>query len=101
VTSFQLELKNQVVEGVIKERGEARREYTQAIQEGHRAAIAEEERAGVSKIRSSVFSLTVFRLYLLRTIRNLLGHLALPLETRKDIKGMQAHRTMTLFFLWL
>jgi hypothetical protein len=49
VTSFRLEVKNRVVEGVIKERGEARQEYTQAIQSGHRAAIAEEERDGVSQ----------------------------------------------------
>lgn len=31
VTSYRLEVKNRVVEGVIKERGEARREYTQAV----------------------------------------------------------------------
>ncbi|GAQ92568.1 poly (ADP-ribose) polymerase [Klebsormidium nitens] len=51
VTSFRLEVKNRVVEGVIKERGEARQEYSQAVQTGHRAAIAEEERQGVFSIR--------------------------------------------------
>src|SRR6185295_4200073 len=33
------------------ERGAARREYTQAIEAGHRAAIAEEERPGVFTMR--------------------------------------------------
>src|SRR5262249_34851572 len=38
-------------EGVLKERGAARQEYDQAIQTGHRAAIAEEDRPGVFTLR--------------------------------------------------
>ncbi|GAQ84765.1 hypothetical protein KFL_002050070 [Klebsormidium nitens] len=51
VTSFRLEVRDRVVEGVTKEREEARQGYTQAIAQGHRAAIAEEERSGVITIR--------------------------------------------------
>ena len=51
VTRFRLEVAGRVVEGVLKERGAARREYDQAIQAGHRAAITEEERPGVFTMR--------------------------------------------------
>ena len=51
VTRFRLEVAGRVVEGVLKERGAARREYDQAIQAGHRAAITEEDRAGVFTLR--------------------------------------------------
>jgi Ca-activated chloride channel family protein len=51
VTSFRLEVAGRVVEGVLKERGEARKEYEEALQAGHRAAITEEERPGVFTIR--------------------------------------------------
>ena len=47
VTDFRMEVAGRVVEGVLKERGQARREYTQAMRQGHRASIAEEERPGV------------------------------------------------------
>ncbi len=40
-----------MVEGVLKERGQARRDYGQAIRQGHRASIAEEERPGVFTLR--------------------------------------------------
>ncbi len=40
-----------MVEGVLKERGQARREYGQALRQGHRASIAEEERPGVFNLR--------------------------------------------------
>ena len=40
-----------MIEGQLKERGEARREYQQAIETGHRAAITEEERPGVFTMR--------------------------------------------------
>src|SRR5688572_311815 len=46
VTAFRMEVGGRVIEGVLKERGQARREYTKAIEEGHRAAITEEDRAG-------------------------------------------------------
>src|SRR5438876_9116521 len=51
VTRFRLEVAGRVVEGLLKERAEARREYDQAIQAGHRAAITEEERPGVFTMR--------------------------------------------------
>ncbi len=47
VTRFRLEVAGRVIEGELKERGAARREYQQAIEAGHRAAITEEERPGV------------------------------------------------------
>ena len=40
-----------VVEGELKERGEARRDYKRAVRQGHRASIAEEERPGVFSLR--------------------------------------------------
>ncbi|MBI4858832.1 MAG: VWA domain-containing protein [Candidatus Riflebacteria bacterium] len=52
VVSFRLKVNDRVVEGVLKERGEARREYDAAIQAGHRAAIAEQERGDVFTIRA-------------------------------------------------
>jgi Ca-activated chloride channel family protein len=51
VTRFRMEVGGRVIEGVLKERGAARREYAQALQAGHRAAITEEERPGVFTIR--------------------------------------------------
>ena len=51
VSGFRLEVAGRVVEGELQERGQARREYTQALRAGHRAAIAEEERPGVFTIR--------------------------------------------------
>lgn len=51
VTHFRMEVAGRVVEGVLKERGQARREYDQAIQAGQRAAITEEERPGVFTLR--------------------------------------------------
>lgn len=52
VTGFRMEVAGRIVDGVIKERGEARRTYEQAIQSGHRAAITEEERPGVFTLRA-------------------------------------------------
>jgi Ca-activated chloride channel family protein len=51
VTRFRMEVGQRVVEGVLKERTAARREYDVAMQAGHRAAIAEEERPGVFTLR--------------------------------------------------
>jgi Ca-activated chloride channel family protein len=51
VTAFRLRVAGREVEGEIQERGAARRNYNQAIQAGHRAAIAEEERSGVFTMR--------------------------------------------------
>ncbi len=53
VTRFRLEVAGRVIEGQLKERGEARREYQQAIETGHRAAITEEERPASSPCASA------------------------------------------------
>lgn len=51
VTAFRMEVSGRVITGQLKERGEARRDYRQAIETGHRAAIAEEERPNVFSLR--------------------------------------------------
>jgi Ca-activated chloride channel homolog len=51
VTSFRMEVGGRVIDGVIDERGRARADYEQAIAAGERAAIAEEDRAGVFTLR--------------------------------------------------
>ncbi|HET9289563.1 MAG TPA: VIT domain-containing protein, partial [Actinomycetes bacterium] len=51
VTEFRMEVGDRVVEGVLKERGQARADYDTAVKEGRRAAIAEEERPGVFTMR--------------------------------------------------
>ena len=51
VTEFHMEVGGRVVEGVLKERGQARAEYDAAVEEGRRASIAEEERPGVFTMR--------------------------------------------------
>ncbi|TDC03155.1 VWA domain-containing protein [Nonomuraea longispora] len=51
VTGFRMEAGDRVVEGVLKERGQARADYDQALREGRRAAIAEEDRPDVFTIR--------------------------------------------------
>lgn len=51
VTSFRMRVGERVVEGVLKERGEARAEYIEAISNGYRAGIAEEERSGTFSLR--------------------------------------------------
>lgn len=52
VVSFRMEVAGRIVEGVLKERGEARRDYDDAIRRGQRAAIAEEERPNVFTMRA-------------------------------------------------
>lgn len=52
VSAFTLEVEGRKVEGLIKERGQARRDYDQAIATGHRAAITEEDRSGVFTMRA-------------------------------------------------
>jgi Ca-activated chloride channel family protein len=51
VTRFHLEVGGREVEGVLKERTAARRDYIKALKAGHRAAITEEERPGVFTMR--------------------------------------------------
>ncbi len=51
VTGFRMEVAGRVIEGVLQERALARRDYDQALRQGHRATIAEEERPGVFTLR--------------------------------------------------
>ena len=51
VTHFRMEVAGRVIEGQLKERGQARRDYDHAVRSGHRAAITEEDRAGVFSMR--------------------------------------------------
>ncbi|MFD0634074.1 VIT domain-containing protein [Catenulispora yoronensis] len=51
MTRLRMETADRVVEGVVKERETARAEYDQAVSEGRRASIAEEERPGVFTLR--------------------------------------------------
>ncbi len=51
VHRFRMEVAGRVVEGVVEERGAAREQYEEAIASGQRAAITEEERAGVFTLR--------------------------------------------------
>ena len=51
VTGFRMAADGHVVEGVLRERGEARADYDRALAEGRRAAIAEEERPDVFTVR--------------------------------------------------
>ena len=48
---FRMEVGGRVVEGVVEERAAAREHYVEAVAAGHRAAITEEERAGVFTLR--------------------------------------------------
>ncbi|GAA3149200.1 hypothetical protein GCM10010466_45190 [Planomonospora alba] len=51
VTAFRMEADGHLVEGVLKERGQARADYDRALAEGRRAAVAEEDRPDVFTIR--------------------------------------------------
>jgi len=51
VTRFTMEVAGRRIDGVLEERGQARRNYDAAIAVGKRASIAEEERAGVFTLR--------------------------------------------------
>lgn len=51
VSHFELHVAGRVVTGELKERGAARQEYRQALEQGHRAAIAEQDRGDVFNIR--------------------------------------------------
>ncbi|WP_188192871.1 VIT domain-containing protein [Nonomuraea sp. SYSU D8015] len=51
VTGFRMEADDRVIEGVLKERAQARSDYDEALREGKRAAIAEEDRPDVFTIR--------------------------------------------------
>ncbi|MGI5165558.1 VIT domain-containing protein [Spirillospora sp. CA-253888] len=51
VTGLRMEAADRIVEGVLKERGQARQVYGAAIAAGRRAAIAEEDRPDVFSVR--------------------------------------------------
>lgn len=51
VTALRMEADGRTVDGVLKERAQARTDYDQAVTEGKRASIAEEERPGVFTMR--------------------------------------------------
>jgi Ca-activated chloride channel homolog len=51
VTSFTMRVAGRVVEGLLRERQDARQEYDRAIAAGYRASIAEEERSGTFSLR--------------------------------------------------
>jgi len=51
VTEFRLKVAGRVVVGELQERAAAREVYQQALQAGHRAALAEEDRPGVFQMR--------------------------------------------------
>ena len=51
VHRFRMEVGGRIIEGTIDERGRARDNYDAAIAQGHRAAVAEEERPGVFTMR--------------------------------------------------
>jgi Ca-activated chloride channel homolog len=51
VTAMQMEAAGHVVEGVLKERAQARADYDQAVAQGQQAAIAEEDRPDVFTMR--------------------------------------------------
>ncbi|BCW95289.1 MAG: VIT and VWA domain-containing protein [Fimbriimonadales bacterium] len=70
VGAFQMTVNGRVIDGVLKERLQARREYEAALQQGYRAAMQEEE-------RPNVFTLSV-------------GNL---------MPGEEAHITLTLYSL--
>jgi Ca-activated chloride channel family protein len=51
LTSLRMTADDREIDGVLREREQARQEYDQAISEGKRASIAEEERPGVFTMR--------------------------------------------------
>lgn len=51
VTSFVMKVGDRTIDGVLREREQARQEYEQAIEQGHRAAIAEENRSETFSMR--------------------------------------------------
>jgi Ca-activated chloride channel family protein len=51
VSAFELQVDGRVIKGIVKERGEARRTYTEAIEQGKRAALLEQERDDVFTVQ--------------------------------------------------
>ncbi len=51
VTGFRMTVAGREIAGILEERGQAREHYDEAISQGRRAAIAEEDRPGVFNLR--------------------------------------------------
>lgn len=51
VSKFEMKVGDRVVKGLVKERGEARQDYAQAIESGHRASLLEQERDDVFTVQ--------------------------------------------------
>ena len=51
LTAFQMRIGERLIDGVLKERAEARQAYDEALRAGHRAGIAEENRPDVFSLR--------------------------------------------------
>jgi Ca-activated chloride channel family protein len=51
VSAFELQVGARVIKGLVKERDEARRTYTEAVQQGKRAALLEQERDDVFTVQ--------------------------------------------------
>jgi Ca-activated chloride channel family protein len=51
VSAFEMKVGGRVIKGVVKERGEARRTYQEAVQQGKRAALLEQDRDDVFTVQ--------------------------------------------------
>ncbi|MGV8123190.1 MAG: VIT domain-containing protein [Candidatus Xenobiia bacterium LiM19] len=51
VSSFEMQIKDRIIKGIVEERAEARRQYRQALEEGKRAALLEKERDDVFTVQ--------------------------------------------------
>lgn len=51
VSSFEMQVKDRIIKGIVEERAEARRQYRQAVEEGRRAALLEKERDDVFTVQ--------------------------------------------------
>ncbi|HNG92219.1 MAG TPA: VIT domain-containing protein [Acidobacteriota bacterium] len=51
VSSFEMKVGDRTIHGVVKERGEARRSYQQALEAGRRAALLEQERDDIFTVQ--------------------------------------------------
>jgi Ca-activated chloride channel family protein len=78
VTAFQMTVNGRVIDGVLKERLQARREYEAALKQGYRASMMEEE-------RPNVFTLSVGNL-----MPGEEAHITLTLESLLELDNGEA-----------
>jgi Ca-activated chloride channel family protein len=78
VVAFQMTINGRVIDGVLKERLQARREYEAALQQGYRASMMEEE-------RPNVFTLSVGNL-----MPGEEAHITLTLESLLELDNGEA-----------